>query len=581
MAGRQQYAAADNPGKASDGTTDDDGVLHKLRLQHEMEKDLQGFDRITHNGSQVHRQQQARKKGSGRAHNADSNDGRDSASEAGRFFDESSISMNGQKQFAGFSMDGEDMSIELGRGNKEMGSPGHLISSPMGMNTGHSDTDMFLEDFKLQNANKDRNKKLQSEKENKKTTLSEVFDRIKTTDLTSGSESDGGRHALKPKSLNVPRSFKSSTKLMQDLNIVDDDKKTNTSFKLPNIPDLTMLLSDGIETGINADAYKQIQTIPIPEDEQAIFATMAKLRDKMRVLESDNANKTARIAQLEAELRRGGGNEPKDFSMARMKLDRRIAILSSKIELLQAQLDSVQVFSRKTIEERDEAFKLLSKAQEKTEKSSMEGKLYKRDAEAYKKLYQEALTRFKEEGEVKSVAKRVRSRQDNTKHTTAKVRPMRLAEEDEGIGRGDGSFSLDDEFVEAVDVAPPQRRREAARHIREPVITRVGRHKVSVDVESVATDDDGYSSAPLQKSKAQQAKAHARTARAPRARTVSAPVVQSSTEDLTGPVWINTDASVYQFDQETAGLSSKAHSILQRLASHNPKQCSVCAKTGK
>ena len=568
--GRQRYAADDSIKGFNAEGTDDDGVLHKLRLQHEMQKDLQGFDRI----NQASREEQSRKKGSAVANNTTASDGSGASSAASRFFDESSISLNGQQQFAGFSMDGMDMSVELGRG-KEMGSPGHLMSSPMA----HSDTDMFLEDFKQQNATKDRRKKKQmDEKENKKTTLSEVFDRIKTTDLTSGSESDGHqRAALKPKTSNVPRSFRNSAKLMQDLNI-DEEKKNNASFKLPNIPDLTMLLSDGVDTGNHAFAYKKIESIPIPEDEQAIFANLKELRDRIQGLEMENAKKASRVIQLENQLRRGDNalneNEPKDFTMARMKLDRRIAILSSKIELLQAQLDSAQVFSRKAVEERDEAIKLITKSQEKAERMQMESKLHKRDAVAYKKLYQEALIRLNPETELKPVTQRVKSRVDSAKHLQPKTQFRQ--QEDEGIGRGDGSFSMDDS-CDIIRETP--KRREERKHSKAPLVTRVGRHRVCVEVESIASDEEGYSSAPAHESRARKPKVHKHIDK-PRVRTVSAPAVQNWQEDNTGPIWINADASAYEFDKE-AGLSSKAHSILQRLASHNPSQCSVCARNGK
>ena len=577
--GRQRYAAEDSIKGFNAEGTDDDGVLHKLRLQHEMQKDLQGFDRITYNANpasrdqQQRQKQQSRKKGSGPANNTAASDGSGTASAASRFFDESSISLNGQQQFAGFSMDGMDVSIELGRG-KEMGSPGHLMSSPMA----HSDTDMFLEDFKQQNATRDWRKKQQmDEKENKKTTLSEVFDRIKTTDLTSGSESDGNhRAALKPKSSNVPRSFRNSAKLMQDLNI-DEEKKNNASFKLPNIPDLTMLLSDGVDTGNHAFAYKKIESIPIPEDEQAILANLKDLKSKFQSLEMENAKKTSRVVQLENQLRRGENafseNEPKDFTMARMKLDRRIAILSSKIELLQAQLDSAQVFSHKATEERNEAIKLLSKSQEKAEKMQIESKLLKRDAIAYKKLYQEALVQLKPETELKPVAQRVKSRVDGAKHWQPK-RQFRQ-QDDEGIGRGDGSFSMDDSR-DMIREAP--NRREERKQSKAPLVTRVGRHRVSVEVESVASDEEGYSSAPVHESRVKEPKVHKRIDK-PRVRTVSAPAVQNWQEDNTGPIWINADVSAYEFDKET-GLSSKAHSILRRLTSHNPSQCSVCARNG-
>jgi hypothetical protein len=135
-------------------------------------------------------------------------------------------------------------------------------------------------------------------------------------------------HQFKPAVSTLPRSFKDSTQLFNDLGITTNTTKVNhndhdtptrnNSFRLPDMTGIQSLINTTPKANPRVPPlpkYFPVKSIPVPKDEEGIYclksfwlildiiAGLRSLQDKVDHLTSENNHQRSRVRQLETELR--------------------------------------------------------------------------------------------------------------------------------------------------------------------------------------------------------------------------------------------------------------------------------------
>ncbi|KAK8234023.1 hypothetical protein HDK90DRAFT_454473 [Phyllosticta capitalensis] len=184
---------------------------------------------------------------------------------------------------------------------------------------------------------------------------------------------------------------------------------TQQSFMLPDIPNLTELVSGTYQDGTpvfsrsakarsrfssapipsrlrneHTSKHIPIESVPMPADEKALFTSLQLLKDKVTQMEQDKAETEKKfedyetqVAQLKAELnaqaefRRsdsalgstdGEGNKKDNWRVERTRLEAQVNSLRSRLERAERKMSVSDISSKRVTEERDNAVTQLGVA---------------------------------------------------------------------------------------------------------------------------------------------------------------------------------------------------------------------------
>ncbi|KAK9479090.1 centrosome microtubule-binding domain of Cep57-domain-containing protein [Lipomyces japonicus] len=151
---------------------------------------------------------------------------------------------------------------------------------------------------------------------------------------------DNHRYTAKDNSTEIPKSFKNSQDLFRSLGIDKDNyeqqklpkqtriktggnannnRKSSTrspAIVLPDITDITKLISGNGDSLYDLSGHKKIGSIPISGDDQAILDALRTMQGRMQQLESKNLSYKSKVSTLESNLR----EKNKSFESAKLKI---------------------------------------------------------------------------------------------------------------------------------------------------------------------------------------------------------------------------------------------------------------------
>ncbi|KAG5437382.1 hypothetical protein PCANB_000813 [Pneumocystis canis] len=238
-----------------------------------------------------------------------------------------------------------------------------------------------------------------------------------------------------PKEKTIPRAFKTTSGLMQELGLDSNQRNVETniplntemtqSFQLPDMTGITSLISDGMQAVSNKievitkDKYKNLESIPISSDDKAILLAIRALQNNINELETRELTSKKRIQNLEKELENTkqlyleeqkrcveternqeiNKNENSHYNcetpdrkklshtMECMRLKNEVSALKSQVETLEHELSVSKSKINNIKEEKNEVLKKLMETVSEIDQLKLENKKLIKEVENFKKTY--------------------------------------------------------------------------------------------------------------------------------------------------------------------------------------------------
>jgi len=281
----------------------------------------------------------------------------------------------------------------------------------------------------------------------------------------------------------VPKSFKNAESFLQEMSQKEplrENTYTNTqSFKLPSIPDVSSLLTGRDFANATLSNYKEIASIPLSSQNQAVMLGLRALQDKVDFLESQNKTLKQRSRDLERELDRarnmyemerqravaadekakkvredsGVGSDSSERAedrervrlnhvMERLRSEDKMKSFMSKVDVLERQIKTNSILVKNLEEERDEAVRALAQALNEIE-----------DLKTANAKLQKELVKSKERAQTENhrSSDKPSAQKPSLQHKSQRFVARRVVEQDsfsdEGIERSEPSNSFVDVSV--------------------------------------------------------------------------------------------------------------------------------------